>query len=265
AMTEPFPMTPADQQILADTTTSYRVMDIQRFWQPGPSYRHKAIGGYHAAKLTRYQDLIDCHLGNITTGRPSEADMNVLNMLNAKYIVTSPQQAMINPDALGNAWFVDELEFVKGADAEMDALDTIDPASEAVADEKFKDVIKGASPKEEGDTIFLTKYAPNRLTYHSESNGDRLAVFSEVYFPYGWHATIDGKSVNIGRVNYLLRAMNIPAGKHTVEMWFDPTSIHTTVSIATCSVIIIYLMLGFAIFLLIKNYRPATEEDKWDE
>lgn len=265
AMAEPFPMTPADQQILADTTTSYRVMDIQRFWQPGPSYRHKAIGGYHAAKLTRYQDLIDCHLGNITTGRPSEADMNVLNMLNAKYIVTSPQQAMLNPDALGNAWFVDELEFVKGADAEMDALDTLDPASEAVADEKFKDVIKGASPREEGDTIFLTKYAPNRLTYHSESNGDRLAVFSEVYFPYGWHATIDGKSVNIGRVNYLLRAMNIPAGKHTVEMWFDPTSIHTTVSIATCSVIIIYLMLGFAIFLLIKNYRPTTEEDKWDE
>ncbi|MDE5572260.1 MAG: hypothetical protein K2I94_00655, partial [Muribaculaceae bacterium] len=197
ALTDPFPMTPADQQILQDTTSNYRVLDIQRFWQPGPSYRHKAIGGYHAAKLTRYQDMIDCHLGNFTTGDPTEADMNVLNMLNARYVVASPQQAMLNPDALGNAWFVDELQFVKGADAEMDALDTLDPAVEAVADEKFNGTIKAASPKEEGDTIFLTKYAPNRLTYHSDSNGERLAVFSEVYFPYGWHATIDGKSTNI--------------------------------------------------------------------
>ena len=265
ALTDPFPMTPADQQILQDTTSNYRVLDIQRFWQPSPSYRHKAIGGYHAAKLTRYQDMIDCHLGNFTTGDPTEADMNVLNMLNARYVVASPQQAMLNPDALGNAWFVDELQFVKGADAEMDALDTLDPAVEAVADEKFNGTIKAASPKEEGDTIFLTKYAPNRLTYHSDSNGDRLAVFSEVYFPYGWHATIDGKSTNIGRVNYLLRAINVPAGKHTIEMWFDPDSIHTTVSIATCSVILIYLMIGVAIFYLIKNYRPATEEDKWEE
>ncbi|MDE5572856.1 MAG: YfhO family protein, partial [Muribaculaceae bacterium] len=87
----------------------------------------------------------------------------------------------------------------------------------------------------------------------------------QVYFPYGWHATIDGKSTNIGRVNYLLRAINVPAGKHTIEMWFDPDSIHTTVSIATCSVILIYLMIGVAIFYLIKNYRPATEEDKWEE
>lgn len=262
AITDPFPMTPADRQILQDTTSSYRVMDIQRFWQAAPSFRHKTIGGYHAAKLTRYQDLIDRHLAAVTMGRPSDADMRVLDMLNARYIVTSPEQAVINPHALGNAWFVDNLEFVKGADAEMDALDTIDPATEAVADDKFKDIIKNASPKEQGDTIFLTKYAPNRLTYHSDSRGDRLAVFSEVYFPYGWHATVDGNPAEIGRVNYLLRAINIPAGNHTVEMWFDPDSIHKTVSVATVSVILIYLLLAGALFMLVRNYRPKTGDDK---
>ncbi|MDE6074167.1 MAG: YfhO family protein, partial [Muribaculaceae bacterium] len=146
------------------------------------------------------------------------------------------------------------------ADAEMDALDTIDPATEAVADEKFKDDIKNATHKEQGDTIYLTKYAPNRLTYHSDSKGDRLAVFSEVYFPYGWHATVDGNPASIGRVNYILRAVNIPAGSHTVEMWFDPKSIHTTVSVATASVILIYLLLAGALFMLFKNYRPATDD-----
>ncbi len=260
AMTDPFPMSGADRQILNDTTTYYRVMDLQRFWQPAPSYRHKTIGGYHAAKLTRYQDLIDRHLAAVTMGRPADADMRVLDMLNARYIVTSPDQAVVNPNALGNAWFVDNLDFVMGADAEMDALDTIDPATEAVADEKFKDVIKNASPKEQGDTIYLTKYAPNRLTYHSDSKGDRLAVFSEVYFPYGWHATVDGNPASIGRVNYILRAVNIPAGSHTVEMWFDPKSIHTTVSVATASVILIYLLLAGALFMLFKNYRPAADD-----
>lgn len=247
----PVAKTPADELILQDTTMNYRVMDIPRFASAEPSYYHKAVGGYHAAKLTRYQDLIDRHLGHFQSGEPDEADFRVLNMLNAKYIVAPDGQVVKNPDALGNAWFVDTLVTVKGADAEMAGLGKINPATTAVVDEAFAGILGSVQPKQPGDTIFETTYAPNRLTYHASTAAGGVAVFSEVFFPWGWNVTIDGKPAEIARVNYLLRAVKIPAGKHTVEMRFDPPSLHTTVTIARVSIILIYLMVAGALALTI--------------
>lgn len=265
AMAPQFPLSDADRAILADTAMNYRVMDMQRFWQADPSYHHKAIGGYHAAKLTRYQDLIDRHLQPLLNGNPSEADFRVLDMLNARYVITGQGEAVLNDHALGNAWIADSLIYVDGADAEMAALSEIDPAQTAVADRCFKDLLgETATVKTPGDTIFETSYAPNRLTYHARSAQGGLAVFSEVYFPWGWKATIDGQKAEIGRVNYLLRAMRIPAGSHTIEMRFDPDSLKTTTATAYASIILIYLALATAIAGGIKHVisgRSDTHQD----
>lgn len=255
---DPFPLTDADRTILADTASSYRVMNMPQFWQPGPSYRHKTIGGYHAAKLTRYQDLIDRHLQPFLSGNPSDGDWNAVNMLNARYIVDYSGSPLFNEEALGNAWFVDSVAYVDGADAEMAALDVIDPARTAVADRRFSPALGSSAPRSEGDTIRLTSYAPNRLTYHSESARGGVAVFSEVFFPWGWTATVDGQPVEIGRVNYLLRAISLPAGSHTVEMRFDPKSLHTTDTAATVAIILIYLSLVAAIVLALR--RPEKDD-----
>ncbi len=242
----PIAKTPADEVILQDTAMNYRVMDIPRFNSADPSYYHKSIGGYHAAKLTRYQDLIDRHLGNFQQGKADSTDIAILNMLNARYIIGPDNQVAKNDDAQGNAWFVDGLKTVNGANAEMEALSTTDLRSVAVVDQSFAGVLS-ASAKTPGDTIFETSYAPNRLTYHARSAKGGTAVFSEVYFPWGWRATVDGQPVDIARVNYVLRAIKIPAGEHTVEMSFDPPSIRTTVNVARVSIILIYLLVAGAI------------------
>ncbi len=234
---------------------NYRVMDIPRFYSADPSYYHKMIGGYHAAKLTRYQDLIDRHLSHFTQGTETDADWNVLNMLNARYIVGMDGQPLTNPEAYGNAGWVDDVKYVDGADAEMAALSVISPDSVAVADARFRDILGPSAPAAPGDTIFETSYAPNRLTYHARSARGGVAVFSEVFFPWGWHATVDGQPMELGRVNYVLRALNIPAGDHTVEMWFDPQSIRVTDRAATAAVIIIYLALIAAAVMGIKRMR----------
>lgn len=259
---EPFPMTETDRAILADTTTHYRVMDIPEFQSAGPSYRHKAIGGYHAAKLTRYQDMIDRHLGNFQTGYPDESDFRVVNMLNGRYFIDHSGKPVFNDEAYGNAWFVDRLEYVEGADAEMNMLDTLDTRRIAVADIAFRDILGSPAPAAPSDTIRLTTYAPDRLTYSATTARGALAVFSEVYFPWGWHATVDGTPVEIGRVDYLLRAIPVPAGSHSIEMWFDPQSLHTTVGLATASVIIIYLALLAAILISLRGVlqRPSGSE-----
>lgn len=250
--TQPFVPTTADRQILTDTTMNYRVMDIPRFGEAAPSYFHKTIGGYHAAKLTRYQDLIDRHLSHFVGGEPSDADMNVLNMLNAKYLVMGEDKVYVNPEALGNAWLVDRIEYVDGADAEMDALSIIDPAITAVSDMRFRDVLGTSVPaKEPGDTIYETTYAPNRLTYDVTSRNGGVAVFSEVYFPWGWTATIDGKDAEIARVDYVLRALRIPAGQHKIVMTFDPKSTHTATTIAIVAIVLIYLIVAAAIVITV--------------
>lgn len=233
-----FSMTDADREILRDTT-NYRVMDVRDFGGARSSYFHKTIGGYHAAKLTRYNDLIERQI--------SRGNIGVLNMLNTKYFLDG-NEYQVNPEALGNAWIADRLDYVSGADAEMTALDSLDTRHAAVADEKFRNILGAASPKSVGDTIYETSYAPNRLTYKAKSAKGGVAVFSEVYFPWGWHATIDGKQAEIGRANYVLRAMRIPAGEHQIEFRFDPESLRTTNAISIAAVILIYLICAGAIF-----------------
>lgn len=258
AQGEPFPLSDADRQILADTTQSYRVMNIPEFWSAAPSYRHKTIGGYHAAKLARYQDVIDRHLGHFLDGTQTDADWNVLNMLNARYVIDMTGHPMTNPEAMGNAWMVDAVTYTKGADAEMQALSTIDPAKTAVADEQFKAMLGSSVPKTPGDTVRLTSYAPDRLTYHANSAKGGVAVFSEVYFPWGWTATIDGQKADIGRVNYILRAIRIPAGSHTVEMTFNPASLRNTSIAAYIAITVIYLLLGGALVMWFMGSRKKS-------
>lgn len=262
---EPFPKNANDVAILADTAMNFRVMDIPRFWSSDPSFHHKTVGGYHAAKLTRYQDMIDRHLGNFLSGRPTQADINVLNMLNARYIIGRDNRLTRNPDAFGNAWWVDSIEYAGTADAEMDALDRIDPATVAVADVKFKETFGTDIPEYvPGDTIYETSYAPNRLAYRSHSANGGLAVFSEVYFPWGWKATIDGEPAEIGRVDYILRAMRIPAGNHEIVMEFEPDSIRNTVNIAYLAIILIYISLiasvVFSVIGMSRNIHAAGNE-----
>ncbi len=255
----PIAKTPVDEAILADTAMNYRVMDIPRFYSADPSYYHKMIGGYHAAKLTRYQDLIDRHLGNFVQGTESDADWNVLNMLNAKYIVGMDGQPLVNPEAYGNAWWVGRVDYVDGADAEMAALGRIDPRVTAVADSRFRNVLGEGSAVQPGDTIYETSYAPNRLTYHARSAQGGVAVFSEVFFPWGWEATVDGTPAEIGRVDYLLRAIRIPAGEHTVEMRFDPRSLSVTDNVAKVAVILIYIALAAVIVIGVVRLRRKSE------
>jgi hypothetical protein len=255
---DPFPLNDNDRQILADTAMNYRVMDIPRFGSAEPSYHHKMIGGYHAAKLTRYQDLIDRHLSHFTSGEDvTQADFNVLDMLNAKYIIAGDNSLMVNPNALGNAWFVNEVKFVDNPDEEMAMLSVIEPDSVAVADKKFQKILASkATTVAPGDTIFETSYTPSSLTYSATSQKGGVAVFSEVYFPWGWEATIDGKPAEIARVNYVLRAIAVPAGHHKIEMRFNPQSVSTTVGIARTAVILIYLLLaGALVAVLLKDNR----------
>lgn len=256
-----FEKTQADNIILADTTQNYRVLDIPGFTQPRSSYFHKTIGGYHAAKLTRYNDLIERQIMN--------NNMNVVNMLNAKWMMGSDTQAQENPDALGNAWFVDTLTYVQNADQEMKFLDNFNPATTAVADKKFESVLGTARATQPGDTIFETTYAPNKLTYHYHSAAGGLAVFSEIYFPWGWKATVDGKETKIGRVNYVLRALQLPAGDHTIVFTFDPQEVHQTEGIAKTSVYIILLLvliaLGWGIYKGVKNKEGAPVDVQPEE
>lgn len=248
---------PADLTILQDTTMNYRVMDLTKFTEAMPSYFHRTIGGYHAAKLSRYQDIIDRHIAG-----GNNMNMNVLNMLNAKYFIIDDNTTQVNPDAMGNAWFVDKVEFVDTPDDEINALYSIKPDSVAVADRKFAGVlseVSGASLPT--DTIFETTYAPNRLTYHYERSNPGVAVFSEVYFPWGWEATIDGNPVEIGRVNYILRAINVPAGSHTIEFSFKPKSVTLTETFAFISIAIIYIGLLAIVLLTFFGKKKVKSTD----
>lgn len=246
-----FEPTQADKTILQDTTQNYRVLDVQGFGQPNSSYFHKTVGGYHAAKLARYNDLIDRQI--------SRNNMQVLNMLNTRWVKVDANTAQRNPAALGNAWFVDSLTFVKGADAEMKFLDHFNAANSAVADEQFKAVLGNAVPKTPGDTIYETTYAPNRLTYHSHSAKGGVAVFSEVYFPWGWQVTIDGKPAELGRVNYVLRALQVPAGDHKIEMKFEPEQVESADSAAKIAIMLIFVAVIAAIVVPVIRNRKKSD------
>ncbi|KAA6332184.1 hypothetical protein EZS27_019277, partial [termite gut metagenome] len=247
-----FAKTQTDNFILQDTSPDYRVLNLasNTFNENSTSYWHKSIGGYHAAKLRRYQEMIDRHISKEMQNlyrevNSSQGDMNavnpdvfrVLNMLNTKYFIFPDEGEntipLENPYAYGNAWFVDNIEYVNTANEEIDALHTISPARTAVVDIHFKDELKGATSiqRDTAATIRLATYSPNRLVYETSSSTDGIAVFSEIYYP-DWKATIDGTPIDIARADYILRAMHIPAGKHTVEMWFRPKSLRVTEGIA---------------------------------
>ncbi len=235
-----FNKTAADEAILKDTS-NYRVYDVQGIYSARSSYFHKTIGGYHAAKLTRYNDLLDHQI--------SKGNMGVINMLNTKYFLSGEQYER-NPGALGNAWFVDTISYVADADSEMAALDSLDTATAAVADAKFRETLGNAIPKSLGDTIYETSYAPNALTYSVNSAKGGIAVFSEIYFPWGWTATVDGKETQLGRVNYTLRALRVPAGRHEIRFSFDPKSVRVTNNISIASVSVIYILCAISLLLL---------------
>ena len=269
-----------DRAILSDSGATFRVMDIPGFSSPDRSYFHHMLGGYHAAKLNRYDDLIRRHLDNIVrygyipevredsiigSYSPAEqeilrglrASYGVMDMLNARYIVTGePDMPLaLNPYAFGNAWLADTLSYVSGAPAEMAALSEIDLRHEAVADVRFAPVLgEETCTTSPGDTIALTSYTPNTLEYTVSTAKGGVAVFSEVYFPWGWHATIDGKDASLGRVNYILRALRVPAGRHEIRMSFMPDSLRFTGAVAYACVTILYMLVLAAMALALRRW-----------
>ena len=237
-----FVETPADAQILRDKDLSYRVFNVQNpFNEATTSYFHKSIGGYHGAKLRRYQDLIERQIATNTPG--------VLNMLNTRYVIVpgqqqgQPAQAQRNPGALGNAWFVRELRAVPGPDAEMNALSTLDTRRVAVVDAGKFPQIKPAFYTDSSATIALTAYAPDVLTYRYAATQPGTVVFSEIYYANGWNAYLDGKIVPHFRVNFVLRALQVPAGAHEIRFAFEPTEYATGNTVSLISSVLVLLVL----------------------
>ncbi len=249
---------------LQDTGSTFRVLNINNPWQEtNTSYFHHSIGGYHAVKLRRYQELIDHRLdgelrgiiGALQKAQTAEDVMSalaacpILNMLNTRYVIYNPeQQPLKNPYAFGNAWFVDKLDMVDNADAEIEALNTIDPLRTAVVDKRFQEDLEGFVPQKDSTaTIVLEEYRPNRLTYKSKADKEQLAVFSEVYYQPGWKATVDGKEVPHFRADWILRGMRVPAGEHTIVFEFRPSGYVTAAYVSSYSSFLILLLLIAAI------------------
>lgn len=261
---EMYKETVADKAILQDTGSTFRVLNINNPWQEtNTSYFHHSIGGYHAVKLRRYQELIDHRLdgelrgiiGALQKAQTAEDVMSalaacpILNMLNTRYVIYNPeQQPLKNPYAFGNAWFVDKLDMVDNADAEIEALNTIDPLRTAVVDKRFQEDLEGFVPQKDSTaTIVLEEYRPNRLTYKSKADKEQLAVFSEVYYQPGWKATVDGKEVPHFRADWILRGMRVPAGEHTIVFEFRPSGYVTAAYVSSYSSFLILLLLIAAI------------------
>ena len=260
--------TPADEMILQDPATDYRVLNltVSPFNDNNTSYYHKSIGGYHPAKLRRYQELIEEHIAPEingfyqavvqTQGDLAQVDGDsiypVLNMLNMKYAIMGQGQEVFpvaNPHANGNAWFVKEVRYVKDADEEIQMLHEVSPKEVAVVDARFRAQLGGAEgvqSVDSADYVKLAAYDANALTYEVSSAKGGVAVFSEIYYP-GWQATLDGAPVEIARADYVLRAIKVGPGKHTVSFKFDPQSLHVTETVADTALIL--LMLGI-LFLL---------------
>ena len=235
---------PVDKQILQDNDPHFRVLDnsINTFNSTRSSYFHKTIGGYHAAKLQRYQDIIDRHI------MPNNE--RVMNMLNTKYVIQNGQdnQAFVqrNPAAIGNAWFINNIIWVTNANEEIDALNSFDPNGDAVVHEEFKSLLKGLSPAKNG-TVKLTEYSPNKLSYKMTTDTEQLAVFSEIWYGpnKGWKAYIDGVETDILRVNYLLRGLRVPPGSHEIIFEFNPRSYRVGEQISFVFSILSLIWLGF--------------------
>lgn len=263
----PIQETETDRIILQDKTDlgNYRVLNLasNTFNENETSYFHNSIGGYHAAKLRRYQDMIDMYIapemGSLMQAvAQAGGDMSkvngdsifpVLNMLNARYFILPLQDGQTvpvqNPYVYGPAWYVDNLTYVDNANAEIERVGKMDIRHEAVADKRFEAQLKTAVKQDSTSVVKLTSYMSDRLTYDVNSSKGGVIVFSEVYYP-GWTATVDGQPVELGRVNYLLRAVNVAPGKHKIELAFHPKSVTTTETIAYVA----YAVLLLAILLL---------------
>ena len=270
------PMTQTDRQILQDKSLDYRVLNLasNTFNENETSYFHKSIGGYHAAKLRRYQELIDAYIspemqkmmpaiakaGGDMTKVNGDSLFPVLNMLNAKYFIVPLQAnqtvAIENPYVYGNAWFVDKVTYVKNANEELDALGKLNLRHEAVADARFQSQLGESKNQDSTSIVKLTAYEPNQLTYDVRSATGGIVVFSEIFYPE-WTATVDGKPVEIGRVDYVLRALNVDKGHHKVVLTFDPKSVKQTETVAYLSYGVLLLVVLFAVYFKRKEDKKA--------
>ena len=274
----PLRMTDADRLILDDKTDfgNFRVLNFasDTFNENETSYFHNSIGGYHAAKLRRYQDMIDAYIApEMKKLMPAVADAGgdmsrvngdslfpVLNMLNARYFILPLQSGQTvpvqNPYVHGPAWFVDKITYVDNANQEIERVGKIDLRHEAVADKRFEPQLKTASKQTGTSLVKLTSYLSDRLTYDISSTNGGVVVFSEVYYP-GWKATVDGRPAELGRVNYLLRAINVAPGKHTVELTFHPKSVTVTETVAYVGYVILLLLIAFWVYM---GYKKKKED-----
>jgi len=277
-VTNEFKPAPVDEFILKDEDPNYRVLNITRsvFNDAYTPYFHKSIGGYHGAKLRKYQDIIDVYLapyvqamqGALQEGKTDVLSeyilqMQVLNMLNTKYIIENPNVTpFINSYAFGNAWFVDTYKMVDSYDDEINNLDKVNLLRTVIINKKnvgdYKLPELNMSANDSG-TIVLTSYKPNHLTYRSNSTKTEFAVFSEIYYPKGWQAYLDNKEVEHINVNYILRGMQIPAGTHTIEFKFEPKSYYLGRTIAIIgSLLVLFAVFGFIVKIILDKRKKIT-------
>jgi hypothetical protein len=257
----PFTPSKANKFILQDKNPNFRVLDlsVSTFNDASTSYFHKSIGGYHGAKLQRYQDLIEHNIdpemkaiiNGLSSGNTYEAikqvlsKQQILNMLNTNYIIYNPDAApLFNENAFGNAWVVNNHKVVANADEEIAALKTTDLKTTAIIDKRFEGKFSSNNKFDNAAKIILTSYAPNKLEYNFNSTNEQMVVFSEIYYPKGWNAYVDGEKTDYFRANYVLRAMMIPAGNHKVEFRFEPKiwAVGEMISLASSSILILLLL-----------------------
>ncbi len=271
--------TAADKEILKDKT-NYRVLDLTASLTGSAraSYFHKSLGGYHAAKLMRYQELVenqiqpDIQMAGSLLNQVKTADQlplvfkntPALNMLNTKYLILDEKQSIPNPSACGNAWFVSNIERVSTPNAEMDSLKNLNPATTVIIGDEFAKSVEGFKPSlDSTNSIKLTKYVPDDLTYSSNAKTEQLAVFSEIYYPEskGWNVYVDGTLTPnaIIRANYAIRAMRVPAGAHTIEMKFEPKSYYTGQKISRFGTLLLMLLVGGGLFFMFKKLKRAED------
>jgi hypothetical protein len=274
--------------ILQDKDPSYRVLNISvDTWQDAStSYFHKSIGGYHGAKLKRIQELYEqvmdaqieqmrAELGTAFNAGPAAdsliqvalANKSTLNMMNAKYIIYNPDGGVIeNKSACGGAWFVNEVKIVPNADGEITAVKTFNPHTTAIVDTRFNSQIgnyKGTS--DATATIKVVSHAPDKIVYESNAAAEKVAIFSEVYYPAGWKATIDGKESEFFCANYVQRGMKVPAGKHTIVFEFHPDSYYTGENMAMIGSILVFVFLIGGVYLQIRANKKKSETTETQE
>ena len=274
---QPISKSAAEEQILQDQSLDFRVFNLasDTFNENETSFYFKSVGGYHPAKLRRYQEMIDAYIapekntlfkavveaqGDITKVK-GDSLFPVLNMLNTKYFIFPLQNnqtlPMQNPYAMGNAWMVDKVTYVATANEEIDGVGKVDLRHEAVADKRFEEILGASTAQDSTSAVTLLSYEPNRLKYEVNSEKGGVVVFSEIYYP-GWTATVDGKEVELGRVNYILRALRVEGGNHQVELAFFPRSITITETIAYCSYGVLILLLLLAIGMKWRSYHWSS-------